>query len=101
MFLRLWPPVPSQDGASQTVKTVMQGIVKSSLTLQESPDQSQAQSDTREVEHPQIEDIFSEGELSDSDCDQEDHSGKLQPTSLNLRPLSPSEGYTRAFRISS
>ena len=40
---------------------------------QESLDQSQAQSDTREPEPPQIEDISSEGEIPDSD--QEDHSG--------------------------
>ena len=39
----------------------------------ETPDQSQAQSDTVDPEPPQIEDISSEGEILDSD--QEDHSG--------------------------
>ena len=72
------PPTPSQDGAIQTIETVVQGLVKSSLTQlcvipQGSPDQSQAQSDTRDPEAPQIEDISSEDELPDSD--QEDHSG--------------------------
>ena len=71
-------PTPSQDRASQTKEAVMQGLVKSSLTQfgvipQESPDQSQAQSDTREPEPPQIEDISSEGKIPDSD--QKDHSG--------------------------
>ena len=63
------PPTPSQDGASQTTKTQL-GVIP-----QESPVPSQAHSDTREVEPPQIEDISSEGELPDSDSDQEDHSG--------------------------
>ena len=63
------PPTPSQDGASQTTKTQL-GIIP-----QESPDLTQEHSDTREVEPPQIEDISSEGELPDSDPDQEDHSG--------------------------
>ena len=40
---------------------------------QETPDQSQAQSDTGDPEPPQVEDISSEGEIFDSD--QEDHSG--------------------------
>ena len=61
-------PTPSQEGVSQTTKTQL-GVIP-----RESPDQSQAQSDTREVEPPQIEDISSEGELPDSDTDQEDHS---------------------------
>ena len=74
----MMPPTPSQDGASQTMETVMQGLVKSSLTQfgvipQESPDQSQAQSDTREPEPPQTGDISSEGDIPDSD--QKDRSG--------------------------
>ena len=79
-FLRLWlPPTPSQDGASQDTRTVVQSGAKTSLTRfgvipQESPDQSQAHSDTRE-EPPQLEDISSEGELPDTDSDQEAHSG--------------------------
>ena len=63
------PPTPSQEGASQTTKTQL-GVIP-----QESPYQSQSQSDTRVVEPPQLEDISSEGELSDSDFDQEDDSG--------------------------
>ena len=65
------PPTPSQDGASQTTKTQL-GVIP-----QESPDQSLAQSDTREVEPPQIENISSEGELPYSDSEQEDHSVTL------------------------
>ena len=57
---------------------MVQGLVKSSLTQfgvipQETPDQSQVQSDTIDPEPPQVEDISSEGEIFDSD--QEDHSG--------------------------
>ena len=72
-------PVSSQGGASQEVKAMVQDIVKSSLTqlgviLQDVPTQSQAQSSNEEPEHPQTEDISSDGEFSDSD--QEDtHSG--------------------------
>ena len=51
---------------------MVQDIVKSSLTQlgvipQETPTQSQAQSDTVDPEPPQIEDISSEGEISNSD----------------------------------
>ena len=63
------PPTPSQDGASQTTK-IRHGVIP-----QESPDQSQALSNTREAEPPQIEDISSEDELPDSASDQEHHSG--------------------------
>ena len=74
------PPTPSQDGANQDKRTVVQGSVRTSLAqlgviLQESPEQSQAQSESREVEPPQLDDIFSEGELPDSDSDKGDHSG--------------------------
>ena len=46
------PPTPSQDGVSQNMETMVQGLVKSSLTQigvipQETPDQSQAQSETK------------------------------------------------------
>ena len=73
------PPTPSQDGASQDTRTVVQSGTKTSLTQfgvipQESPVQSQAPSGTRE-EPPQLEDISSEGELPDTDSDQEAHSG--------------------------
>ena len=54
------PQTPSQDGASQITKTQL-GVFQ-----QESPDQCQAQSDTKEVEPTQLEDISSEGELPDS-----------------------------------
>ena len=68
LFLRLWRPLlPVKDGASQTTKTQL-GVIP-----QDSPDQSQAQSDSREVEPPLVEDISSEGKLPDSDS--EDHSG--------------------------
>ena len=63
------PPTPSQDGAIQNTKTQL-GVIS-----QESTDQSQTQSDSREVEPPQLEDISSEGQLPDSNSDQEDHSG--------------------------
>ena len=72
------PPTPSQEGASQTTKTQL-GVIP-----QESPDQSQAQSDTIEVKPPQLEDI-SEGELPDSDSDQEDHSGTAVLEELLMR----------------
>ena len=60
---------------------MVQDIVKSSLTQlaiipQESNTQSQAQSLKEDPEPPQIEDISSEGELSDSDQD-DPHSGTL------------------------
>ena len=72
-------PPPSQDDANQEVKAMVQDIVNSSLTQigvipQETLTQSQAQSLNEDPEYLQIEDISSEGELSDSD--QEDpHSG--------------------------
>ena len=73
------PPVSSQDETSQNVKVMVQDIVKASLIQlrvisQETRTQSQAQPDTVDPEPPQIEDISSEGEISESD--QEDpHSG--------------------------
>ena len=62
------PPVSSHEGASQEV----QDMVKSSLTQlgvipQETPTQSQVQSSNEDAEPPEIEDISSEGGLSDSD----------------------------------
>ena len=67
VFQTVVPPTPNQDGDIQNTKTQL-GVIS-----QESTDQSQTQSDTREVEPPQLEDISSEGQLPDSD--QEDHSG--------------------------
>ena len=52
---------------------------------QESPEQSQAQSESGEVEPPVLEDISSEGELPDSDSDQEDHSGTPAVEELLMR----------------
>ena len=66
------PPVSSHEGASQEVQAMVQDMVKSSLTQlgvipQETPTQSQVQSSNEDPEPPQIEDISSEGGLSDSD----------------------------------
>ena len=71
-------PTSSQAGASQNVKAMVQDLVRSSLTQfgvipKEAPDQFQAQSDTVDPETAQVEDISSEGEVFDSD--QEDQSG--------------------------
>ena len=70
----LWrpPSVSSKDGTSQNVKAMVQDIVKFSLTQldvipQKASTQSQAQSDTVDPEPPHIEDISSQGEVSDSD----------------------------------
>ena len=51
------PPTSIQDGASQDKRTVIQGSVRTSLTQlgvipQESPEQSQVQSESGEVEPP-------------------------------------------------
>ena len=55
------PPASSQDGTSKNVEAMVQDLVKS----------SQTQSDTVDLEPTQIEEISSEGEISD----QEVHSG--------------------------
>ena len=64
---------------------MVQDLVKSSLTQfgvipKETPNQSQAQSDTVDLETPQVEHISCEGEIFDSD--QEDHSGTLDLNEL-------------------
>ena len=74
------PPTNSQAGASQYVEAMVQNLVRSSLTQfgvipKETPNQSQAQSDTIDPETPQVEDISSGGEIFYSD--QEDQSGTV------------------------
>ena len=65
-------------GLALNVEAMVQDLVKSSMTQfgvipKETPDQSQAQSDTVDPETPQVEYISSEGEIFYSD--QEDQSG--------------------------
>ena len=67
------PPASSQDRASQNVEGMVQDLVRS----------SQKKSDTMDLEPTQIEDISSEGEISDSD--QEEHSGTCSNELLNTQ----------------
>ena len=87
------PPTPSQDGASQNMETMVQGLVKSSPTQlgvipQKTPDQSQAQSHTGDLDSPQLEDITSEGieELLMGREELEDYDSLSSPV-INETPL--------------